>query len=156
MITITKTIKLDHCYICLCPGDEGNKLHSHHVVPRAYGGIDGPTVTLCTSHHSGIHDAALACYPNRFDKMNQWLEKLPYLSQSHERFYYLVNVIMNARRLMSKDENKRTGASLSLPPQDAKKLDQIREYLSLGNKKMSRQDAIISAIRALHSSLGIK
>lgn len=32
--------------------------HEHHVVPRAFGGSDGPVVCICTSHHDLLHRVA--------------------------------------------------------------------------------------------------
>ena len=153
---ITESVKLDHCYVCLCSGDEGNKLHEHHVVPRAYGGADGPTVTICSSHHSGVHDAALACYPNKTSKMNKWLERLPLVRGAHERFFYLVSTIMRARAMMSKDVNKKGSVSTSLSAADNRKLDQICDHLSFGKRSMTRADAVTYAIRDLHRRLGIQ
>ena len=43
------------CWVC--GTTEG--LCRHHVVPRAYGGENGPTVHLCGAHHTLIHDLAL-------------------------------------------------------------------------------------------------
>ncbi len=43
------------CYVC----GKSKGMHEHHVVPRAYGGLNGPTVDLCASHHTLIHTAAL-------------------------------------------------------------------------------------------------
>lgn len=48
-------IAADRCFIC--GGTDG--LHSHHVIPEAYGGSDGPQVPLCGTHHTLIHSIAL-------------------------------------------------------------------------------------------------
>lgn len=53
-ITITHTLKLNSCWVCC--GNEA--LQEHHVVPQAYGGKNGPTVTLCATHHDLIHLAS--------------------------------------------------------------------------------------------------
>jgi hypothetical protein len=50
-----KSIILPHCWIC--QGKDG--LNDHHVIPQAYGGVDGPQVTLCATHHTLIHAVAL-------------------------------------------------------------------------------------------------
>lgn len=49
------SIKLDHCWVC--PSREG--LNDHHVIPKAYGGVDGPQVTVCATHHTFIHTLSL-------------------------------------------------------------------------------------------------
>ena len=50
-----QSILLPYCWVC---GDKTG-LNDHHVVPQAYGGRDGPQVTLCASHHTFIHTVAL-------------------------------------------------------------------------------------------------
>lgn len=45
------------CYVC---SEEVSVPHEHHVIPQAYGGKDGPTVTLCANHHNLIHELAKA------------------------------------------------------------------------------------------------
>lgn len=35
-------------------------MHEHHVIPQAYGGVNGPTVILCPDHHNEVHKIALA------------------------------------------------------------------------------------------------
>lgn len=50
-----QSIILDCCWVC--SGKDG--LNDHHVIPQAYGGVDGPQVTLCATHHTFIHTVAL-------------------------------------------------------------------------------------------------
>lgn len=50
-----KSIILPHCWVC--PSKDG--LNDHHVIPQAYGGVNGPQVTLCATHHTFIHAVAL-------------------------------------------------------------------------------------------------
>ena len=35
-------------------------LHHHHVIPQAFGGVEGPQVPLCGDCHTNIHAHALA------------------------------------------------------------------------------------------------
>ena len=48
---LTQPLILDFCWIC----GSDRKLHQHHIVPRAYGGEKGPTITVCGSCHSSVH-----------------------------------------------------------------------------------------------------
>lgn len=50
-----QSIILPHCWICT----KRQGLNDHHVIPQAYGGVDGPQVTLCASHHTQVHTVAL-------------------------------------------------------------------------------------------------
>jgi hypothetical protein len=50
-----QSIILDNCWVC----SQRHGLNDHHVIPQAYGGVDGPQVTLCASHHTLIHTVAL-------------------------------------------------------------------------------------------------
>ena len=156
-VEITHTLNLGHCWICLCRDSDGNKLHSHHCVPVASGGIDGPTVTLCSSHHSAIHDAALRCYPNRLDRMNKWLEVLPVIPGCKERFYYLVNVIIRSRDAVSEDTNKRNSVSVSLSGADNRLLNSLCDQLSTESiRRMTRPECMLYAMKNMAARLGVK
>ena len=48
------------CYIC---GKHTSVPEVHHIYLQAYGGTDGPTVILCSNHHSMVHTLANQ-YPN--------------------------------------------------------------------------------------------
>ncbi len=50
-----KSILLDYCWVCR----SAQGINNHHVIPQAYGGVDGPQVTLCATHHTVIHTQAL-------------------------------------------------------------------------------------------------
>lgn len=40
-------------------------LHCHHLIPRARGGLNGPTKDICGSCHTSIHSAALSIESGR-------------------------------------------------------------------------------------------
>lgn len=52
---LNKSILLPNCWVC--PSKDG--LNDHHVIPQAYGGVNGPQVTLCATHHTFIHTLSL-------------------------------------------------------------------------------------------------
>ena len=56
-------MKLDFCVLC----GTTEKLHHHHVIPRAQGGTDDEDnfITLCYDHHAMIHNIC----PTRFNNM---------------------------------------------------------------------------------------
>ena len=47
---------INTCTICNIRSDS---IHSHHVIPQAYGGVDGPQVPLCGSCHTSVHAHAV-------------------------------------------------------------------------------------------------
>ena len=56
---------LTHCWICGTPFSHDRQEERHHVIPRAYGGTNGPQVSLCDSHHSALHQIALKMYTGK-------------------------------------------------------------------------------------------
>ena len=50
-----KSLILSQCWVC----SESSGLNNHHVIPQAYGGVNGPQVTLCAVCHSKVHATAL-------------------------------------------------------------------------------------------------
>ena len=67
-------------------------VHEHHVVPRAYGGINGPVVPLCGTHHTLVHTLALK--KNSLER-----EKLlaGHTAEQKEKINQLVLIIRRAR-----------------------------------------------------------
>ena len=58
-------MKLNFCVLC----GTTEKLHHHHVIPKAQGGTDDEDnfITLCYDHHAMIHQIA----PTRFNNMQE-------------------------------------------------------------------------------------
>lgn len=112
------SITLPYCWICKSP----NSLHEHHIIPRAYGGSDGPTVTLCATCHNGIHHVA--------DGRSE-MQPLYWSSKDGtiERAYKLVSAICTARTVASKSDNKKSLTTLELSAEETKKLDKLKVIL---------------------------
>ena len=54
---------LPHCWVCnvrfnnqVPPGPAHEE--RHHIFPQAFGGKDGPQVSLCDGHHTSLHKIA--------------------------------------------------------------------------------------------------
>lgn len=123
------SIVLTHCWICLSP----SSLHEHHIVPRAYGGSDGPTVTLCATCHNGIHHVA----DGRADMTpDHWVDN-DVISRANK----LVECIVNARVLASKSANKRSTTILTLTAEETAILDRVKVMLG--------QTSRVSALKTL-------
>jgi len=99
-------IVLEHCWVCEKKftefgGEPSNFRHQHHLVPRAYGGTDGPTVSLCDSHHTTLHQIALKLYSGK-----PYFDLLTNNTIQDKRVLWMASLVANARRLTENDPNK--------------------------------------------------
>ena len=83
-IPIRGILDIGFCWVC---GQTGGT-HLHHVVPQAYGGRDGPQVSICGKCHTQVHSDGLKDEPLDYSHTPQ-----PY----QMRMEYLVDVIKRAR-----------------------------------------------------------
>lgn len=99
-------------------------IHEHHVVPRAYGGINGPTVNLCGMHHTLIHTASLKKTKDRE------LEYAGHTETQIEKLRELVYIIRRAR-IMSKHlhRNKPMTLHVELTAEQAHTLRELKGLL---------------------------
>ena len=67
-------------------------LHEHHVVPRAYGGLNGPVVDICGAHHTLVHNAAL-----KKSQRDREAELEGHTEQQKEKLRELITVIRKSR-----------------------------------------------------------
>jgi hypothetical protein len=106
---------------------EGNA-EGHHVVPRAYGGSQGPVVNLCDSCHTKVHKLAHLLEKGKTDTFG--LD-----SEAFSRLNYLASVVVRAKSLMREDPNKRVKVTLTLTVKEANRLDIIKERYRLGSRE---------------------
>lgn len=98
-IVITETIEIDHCWVCSSP----EALEEHHLVPRAYGGLKGPTVTLCGTCHSVLHaESHKPKNARRFKRDRIQGAKLLYLSEVVFRARIATRRLVRGRMLAMK------------------------------------------------------
>ena len=121
---------LDHCWVC----HETSSLHEHHIIPQAYGGVDGPTVTLCATCHNGVHHVA----DGRIEMQpTSWNE-----GDRDTRGKWLVNAIIQARIVASKSANKRVIVTLELSANEATMLDRIKQSTGSNSRVNTLKDLI--------------
>ena len=144
------TLVLEHCWVCEARFNDvknpGSAMREeHHVIPRAYGGIDGPTVSLCDGHHSAIHKIAVA-----------FKSKKPYhhLLGTHDtnqvkKLLALAQFIANAEETTRSDPNKKAVVVFSLDSHTKKLVDDL---LTVYPRAKSRAGILKIAIEALHAS----
>lgn len=84
----------------ICKVAEAN--HCHHVIPRANGGLNGPTVMLCGSCHTNLHSTAKAVLCNSKK------------AKSYFSMEQLINAQHYIRAIIESDGNKFAGKTYTL------------------------------------------
>lgn len=144
---VQKFTFLPHCWVCSTPFGPSVKEERHHLIPRAYGGIDGPQVSLCDSHHSALHEIALRIYNKR--SYHDLLTKIPAQDQ---KLLYLASIVYNARVATEGDPNKKQMILFSPNKEVFEKLRKLKRLYP----KLSRQALIEHAISQLYHRHFIK
>lgn len=134
-----RSIRLPYCWICKSrfldaePPGNANK-EEHHVVPRAYGGLDGPTVSLCDSHHTAIHKVALLIEAGK-----PYLEFTKNLDQEQlKKLLYLATVIVNAKLKTLNDPNKYSMVLVKLDRDLSEKVDKLQKIYRVSRDNLVR------------------
>lgn len=131
-LLINRHIFLDHCWVCGLKFDHSNKKEDHHIIPRAYGGVDGPQVSLCDSHHTAGHNISLKLYSKK-----PFTDLLTNNEEQNKKLLYLATTICNARILTEGDPNKKQVIIFSPKKETLDKLKQLkRVYGNLGREKL--------------------
>ena len=123
---------LPHCWICgrRFTDSGGTALREdHHLIPRAYGGVDGPVVSICDSHHTKVHKIAVRILAGKSHV--DLLEKATY----DQKILWLASLVVKASRAAKQDPNKRVEASVSLNGEQQVKLDALCRKLGLSRTK---------------------
>lgn len=102
MEPITEHMLLDYCWVCKTKFGPSLKQEDHHIIPRAYGGIDGPQVSLCDSHHTALHEIALRLYTKK-----PYFNLLTKDPEQNKKLLWLASCVYNARLLTENDPNKK-------------------------------------------------
>ena len=104
------------CWACDVPFTNNLLPEDHHVIPRAFGGNDGPQVRLCSDHHSLLHKMAIMLVPEKqadLAHIQQFLIGLT--TTTAKRTMYLACTAALAERKFSADPNRGVPVSLSIP-----------------------------------------
>lgn len=130
---------LPHCYVCEVKfTDSGGPLkrHEHHIVPRAYGGSNGPLCSVCTNHHNLLHELALSIIGGKSSVTESILDSIDGNNQVliRSRLLYLATRIVRAYKLTKHDPNKRGKVIITLTGEQHKKANMLKN--DLGFKSM--------------------
>ena len=124
------------CWVCGSTPGEG-KLDCHHMVPRALGGEEGPTVWLCQPCHRRVHEAG---YGRGVEPSGCAL--------SDSRCSILGGTIMEAARVVKDDPNKSVVFTDRFPAETRK---QLRELAKATGK--TQKEVVRMALAYMHRTL---
>lgn len=140
------SIVLDHCWVCEARfiGTGGLEMREdHHVVPRAYGGVDGPTITLCTGHHTKLHEIAKCLIKGR-----SHFHLLHGEDQTQiKKLLYLANAVYSAELATRNDPNKAASVMLTLNARHKHMVDSLKKVFP---QAKSREAVFLIALEALY------
>lgn len=142
-VSIREHTLLEHCWVCKRKFGPSLARQDHHIIPRAFGGTDGPQVSLCDSHHFALHQIALKLYSQK--SFHSFLTPDP---ETNQRLLYLGSVAYNARLATENDPNKRRVEIVSLTGDTFKKLKRLQ---TLQSTRISRGHLIETAINQMYS-----
>lgn len=130
MVIVSKI--LPHCWICGAKFiDSGGTAlrEDHHIVPRAYGGEDGPVVSICDPHHQRVHSVARKLLYNKPYK--HLLENKGY----DQKVLWLASIIVKAQKAVVNDPNKKALVDVPLTGVQQVKLDALCKKLGMSRSK---------------------
>lgn len=143
------TMQLPHCWVCgqrfvdsKPPGPMNRE--EHHVVPRAAGGEDGPTVSLCDRHHTVLHKIAMFLKSGKPYHMFLANES----KEAQQKIMWLAVKVYNAFELTKNDPNKRAMVLMTL---DARQQDMVERLQKVYPKARSREAIFNQALLLLYA-----
>lgn len=141
------SIILEWCWVC----NERFQKHggtavfnSHHIVPVAYGGVDGPQVTLCTNHHDTLHLIAVAWKASK--PHYRYVQNV--VPDQVKKLEYLASIVYNAELQSRNDPNKAAAVILHLNAKQKLKIDRLKKVYPSVN---SRASVLLLALENLYN-----
>lgn len=142
---MVKSMILDHCWVCgtfFIPKGPAHE-EQHHIVPRAYGGEDGPVVSLCDSCHTRLHKAAISIAAGK--QPDQYT--LGLTANAKTKVLYLASCAANAKLATLNDPNKKSVIVIPLTGKETQQIDALKRAL----RAPSRAAVIKAAIYTLYT-----
>lgn len=148
---ILETIDQPFCWACqkrfYPEGDDPSVIRNdHHVIPRAYGGTDGPTVALCSADHDLLHLIAQKIISGKAPEAQALLNRVPLSSQ--KRISYLASRVVIAYNALNDDPNKSKSITLRMSGAVSTQLDRLAGFYSC-----SREKVLLRLLQQHYSSL---
>jgi 5-methylcytosine-specific restriction protein A len=135
---------LDRCWVCDNKFGPSIKKEDHHIIPRAYGGIDGPQVSLCSAHHTALHEIALKLYTKK-----SYFQLLTSDPEVNKKLMYLASVAYNARVATENDPNKKPLLVESVRKETLQKLKKLKSIYR-GTARAKLLEAAVDLLYARH------
>lgn len=101
------------------------------LIPRAYGGSKGPTVMVCTSHHSLLH-----LIGSRLIHDKPYFDLLTRTPEQDQRLLFLGSRIQLAEAASRNDPNKRAMLPLILDGSTQQKLNRLAKMHGVSRGKL--------------------
>lgn len=126
----------NHCFVdgrlfADAGGDPGVIRHKHHVIPRAFGGLNGPTVMVCTGHHSLLHLIGSRLIHNK-----PFFELLTHDPKQDQKLLWLASRIQIAEAASRGDPNKKSVIPLVLDAPTQAKLVKLAKAHGVSRGKL--------------------
>lgn len=113
--------------------------HSHHVIPRAFGGLNGPVVDVCNEDHDLLHRVAVQISSGKTVNLDN-------LKPRHKRaIEYLSSCVVNAQKAVENDPNKRTQISFVLTGEETRMLSVIQKQMGFNSREATIKHLITVA-----------
>lgn len=130
------------CWACGRLFDNNLLRNDHHVIPSAFGGSDGPQVSLCSPHHILLHNIAERLLKNRdYQSLLVGLETGCML-----RVMFLAFRAAYAEFLTRKEPNKRVHVSVTLPASLVQEVNDLTKSLGV-DRTVFLEQAIRVAVK---------
>lgn len=140
---------LPYCWVCserftsaTPPGRAQEE--RHHVIPVAYGGVDGLQVSLCDQHHTKAHRIAERLPRKPFGEFLNGENPV-----TTKKLLWLATRIANARETYQADPNRHIMMAIMLKPEIRAMMDDLKGSLHV----RSREAVIESCITMIHRNL---
>ena len=114
-------------------------------MPQAYGGTDGPQVSLCDTHHSKLHRVATAIKGSK-PYQNLLVGEPP---QAQKKILWMASLVVKADLATVNDENKLAKVTVLLDRQQ----QQLLEFCKVRLGKTNRADVLKEALIRLAASI---
>jgi hypothetical protein len=143
-----ESINLPHCWVCeqrfvnsVPPGPMLRE--DHHIIPRKAGGEDGPTVSICDTHHAKLHKIA-----------NHLASKKPYFyllagetPERQKKILWLASQAYNAFESTKGDPNKQVSVLFLLDARHKEMIDRLKKVYP---QFKSREAVLTLALESLY------
>ena len=131
------------CKACECLLGGSTPGHSHHIIPQAFGGANGPTVDLCTADHNLLHAIGLRMTAGK-----------PYAdltiglgSKRKSAILWLASKVALAYEATQDDPNKRVQLNMVVSAKKAGKLDELMKIFNVSSRQAALERLIDEAHR---------